>query len=371
MIARYIEKQIVAKLFQKKAILLFGARQVGKTSLIRKIVSGIPHTWLSGDEPDVQQLLEKASSSKINQLTGTNKILVIDEAQMISDIGLLIKRIVDNDQDLQVIATGSSAFELADKTKESLVGRKNEFQLFPLSINELIAHTDWLSQKRALSHYLIFGLYPEVINDKGNEIAVLQDLSEAFLFKDVLNFDGIKKSKVIYKLTQMLAFRIGSEINYSSLATELGINKLTVEKYITILEQNFIIFTLNSFSKNLDNELKKGKKIYFLDVGIRNALIKNFSPLELRNDVRALWENFVIVEKLKKDKYENKSTEYYFWRTTQQQEIDLIAVDSGSIKAYEIKYNPNKKANFSKTFLNSYNPEEVSTINSENFFDFL
>jgi predicted AAA+ superfamily ATPase len=213
MIVRQIENQIKEKLFNKKAILIFGARQVGKTSLIRKIVKEEKCVWLSGDEPDVQQLLENITSERINQLVGTNRLLIIDEAQMITNIGLLIKRIVDNSNHIQVIATGSSAFELADKTKESLIGRKFEFQLFPISFSEMVNHSDWLTQKRTLQHYLVYGFYPEVINEKGNEIAVLKDLSEAFLFKDVLNFEGIKKSNIIYRLTQMLAFRISSEIN--------------------------------------------------------------------------------------------------------------------------------------------------------------
>ena len=371
MLVRTIENQIIAKLFEKKAILLFGARQVGKTSLIKKIVSKIPHVWLSGDEPDVQQLLDNATSARIYQLVGDNKILVIDEAQMINNIGLLIKRIVDNDNQIQVIATGSSAFELADKTKESLIGRKFEFQLFPIAMHELIQKTDFLTQQRLLPHYLVHGLYPEVLNEKGKEVQVLKDLSESFLFKDVLNYDGIKKSNFIYKLTQMLAFRVGSEINFNSLANDLGINKVTVEKYITILEQNFIIFTLNSYSNNLDNELKKGKKIYFWDVGIRNALIKNFTPIELRNDVGALWENFVIVELLKQNRYQNQHAEYYFWRTTQQQEIDLIKVLDTKAEAIEIKYNSKQKAKFSKTFVNNYQPEALITINTDNFFEFI
>ena len=347
MIVRTIENQIKDKLNQKKAILIFGARQVGKTSLLKKIVLDLPYLWFSGDEPDTQELLENASSARISQLVGDHTVLVIDEAQMIADVGLIIKRIVDHLPHIQVIATGSSAFELADKTKESLVGRKHEFQLFPLSINEMIKHSSWLEQSRKLSHYLVFGFYPEVVSHLGKEKEILKDLAESFLFKDVLNYDGIKKSGTIFKLTQMLAFRIGSEINYSSLANDLGINKLTVEKYINVLEQNFIIFTLNSYSNNLDNELKKGKKVYFWDVGIRNALIKNFTPIEIRQDVGALWENFVIVELMKQNIYQKKHADYYFWRTTQQQEIDLIAVCDGQLHAIEIKYNPKQKAKFS------------------------
>lgn len=371
LIVRTIENQITNQLNQKKAILLFGARQVGKTSLIKKIVKDLPHLWFSGDEPDVQLLLENASSARISQLVGEHHIMVIDEAQMIKNVGLLIKRIVDYQPHLQVIATGSSAFELADKTKESLIGRKYEFQLFPLSINEMIKHSNWLEQSRKLSHYLVYGFYPEVNNNFGKEKSILKDLADSFLFKDVLNFEGIKKSPIIFKLTQMLAFRVGSEINYSSLANDLGVNKLTVEKYIAILEQNFIVFTLNSYSNNLDNELKKGKKVYFWDVGIRNALIKNFTPTELRQDVGALWENFVIVELIKQDVYEKRDTAFYFWRTTQQQEIDLIALNEGQMTIYEIKYNPKQKPKFSKTFLRAYQPEATHVVNRDSFWDFV
>jgi predicted AAA+ superfamily ATPase len=371
MIVRTIENQIKNQLNQKKAILLFGARQVGKTSLLKKIVEGLPHVWFSGDEPDVQVMFENASSMRISQLMGNHLLLVIDEAQMITDVGLLIKRIVDHLPHIQVIATGSSAFELADKTKESLAGRKHEFQLFPLSINEMVKHSSWFEQSRKLSHYLVYGFYPEVINNFGKEKAILKDLAEAFLFKDVLNFEGIKKSPIIYKLTQMLAFRVGSEINYSSLANDLGINKLTVEKYIAILEQNFIVFTLNSYSNNLDNELKKGKKVYFWDVGIRNALIKNFTPIEIRQDVGALWENFAIVEIIKKEVNEKRDTDFYFWRTTQQQEIDLIAINEGQMTIYEMKYNAKQKPKFSKTFLKNYTPAETHVINVINFMDYV
>ena len=371
MIIRKLQKQIEEKLGAKKAIILFGARQVGKTYLVKTILKEIPHLWLSGDEPDVQQLVQNATSSRVSQIAGANKIIVIDEAQMINNIGLLIKRVVDNVENLQIIATGSSAFELADKTKESLVGRKHEFQLFPIALPELVAASNWLTQQRLLPHYLVYGLYPEVINQKGNEEEVLIDITESFLFKDVLNFEGINKSSIIVKLTQMLAFRVGSEINYNSLANDLGINKITVEKYIDILEQNFIVFILNSFSKNIDNELKKGKKVYFWDNGIRNALIKQFAPTEIRQDVGALWENFAIVEILKERRYNKTLSDFYFWRTTQQQEIDLIEVHQGKLIAYEIKYNPKQRVKFSKTFVKNYQPQEMKVVHPDNLLNLL
>lgn len=371
MINRRPQTEINNSLFKGKAILVFGARQVGKTSLIKKTIEGQSFLWLNGDEPDTQLLLENITTDRLKALIGIHKIIVIDEAQMIHNIGLLIKRMVDNYPEIQVIASGSSAFELADKTKESMVGRKEELQLFPLSYDEMVKHTNFIEETRLVPHRLVFGYYPEVVTSIGKEEKILNDLVEGFLYKDILNLEGVKKSATLQRLVQMLAYRIGSEINYNSLANDLGINRLTVEKYIDILEKNFIVFSLNAFSKNQDNELKKGRKVYFWDNGLRNRIIKNFNPIELRDDVGALWENFVISERKKKLVYENQFKDTYFWRNTQQAEIDYLEVKNTEIEAFEIKYNPNQKVRFTKSFTEKYHPKTTQVIHKENFWDYL
>lgn len=371
MINRSPQTEIDKLLFKGKAILVFGARQVGKTSLIKNTIKDQSFLWLNGDEPDTQLLLENITTDRLKALVGENKIIVIDEAQMIHNIGLLIKRMVDNYPEIQVIASGSSAFELADKTKESMVGRKEEIQLFPLNYGEMVQHSNFIEETRLIPHRLVFGYYPEVVTSVGKEEKILNDLVEGFLYKDILNLEGVKKSATLQRLVQMLAYRIGSEINYNSLANDLGVNRLTVEKYIDILEKNFIVFSLNAFSKNQDNELKKGRKVYFWDNGLRNRIIKNFNPIELRDDIGALWENFVISERKKKLAYENQFKDTYFWRNTQQAEIDYLEVKNTEIEAFEIKYNPNQKVRFTKSFTEKYHPKTTQVIHKENFWDYL
>jgi predicted AAA+ superfamily ATPase len=371
MINRTQQSEIDSYLFKGKAILVFGARQVGKTSLIKNTIKGQSYLWLNGDEPDTQLLLENITTDRLKALVGNNRILVIDEAQMIHNIGLLIKRMVDNFPEIQIIASGSSAFELADKTKESMMGRKLELQLFPFSYSEMVNHTNFIEETRLVPHRLVFGYYPEVVTNLGSEEKILNDLVDGFLYKDILNLDGIKKSATLQKLVQMLAYRIGSEISYTSLANDLGINRLTVEKYIDILEKNFIVFSLPAFSKNQDNELKKGRKVYFWDNGLRNRIIKNFNPIELRDDFGALWENFVISERKKKLSYEQSFKDTYFWRNTQQAEIDFIEIKNTEIEAFEIKYNPNVKVKFTKSFTEKYHPKTTEVIHKENFWNYL
>ena len=371
MIARLQQTEIDSYLFKGKAILVFGARQVGKTSLIRNTCKNTSFLWLNGDEPDTQLLLENITSDRLKAIVGENKILVIDEAQMIHNIGLLIKRTVDNHPEIQIIASGSSAFELADKTKESMVGRKEELQLFPFSYKEMVNHTNFIEETRLVPHRLVFGYYPEVVNNLGKEEKILNDLVDGFLYKDILNLEGIKKSSTLQRLVQMLAHRIGSEINYASLGNDLGINRLTVEKYLDILEKNFIVFSLNAFSKNQDNEIRKGRKVYFWDNGLRNRIIKNFTPIELRDDIGALWENFIISERKKKLSYENQYKDTFFWRNTQQAEIDFLEIKNTEIEAFEIKYNPNVKVKFTKSFTEKYHPKTTQVIHKKNFWDFL
>ena len=284
MIARIGLEEISSYLFQGKAIVLFGARQVGKTSLIKKAIENFQFVWLNGDEPDTQQLLDTVTTDRLRLIVGEAKILVIDEAQMIHIIGLLVKRMVDSYPEIQVIASGSSAFELADKTKESMVGRKEEMRLFPLTFKEMVNHTSVVEELRALPHRLVFGYYPEVVTKPGKEANILDDLTDGFLYKDILNLEGIKKSAILQRLVFMLAYRVGSEISLTSLANELGISRLTIEKYIDVLEKNFLIFSLKAYSNNQENELKKARKIYFWDNGLRNRIIKNFNPKSIRGN---------------------------------------------------------------------------------------
>lgn len=371
MIIRTQLEELKNYIFKGKAIIIFGARQVGKTSLIKNAISNFSYLWLNGDEPDTQLLLENITTDRLKIIIGENKLLVIDEAQMIHNIGLLIKRMVDSYPDIQVIASGSSAFELADKTKESMVGRKEEIHLFPLSYSEMVKHSDFVMETRSVPHRLIYGYYPEVVNNPGKEEKILNDLVEGFLYKDILNIEGIKKSSTLQKLVKMLAFRIGSEISLTSLSNDLGINRLTVEKYIDILEKNFIVFSLKAFSKNQDNELKKSQKIYFWDNGLRNRIIKNFNQIESRDDVGALWENFIISERIKKHTYEHQFKETFFWRNTQQAEIDFLEIRNNEIDAFEIKYSPNQKVRFTKSFTEKYHPKSTNVIHKENFWEFL
>ena len=248
--------------------------------------------------------------------------MVIDEAQRIEDIGLRLKLITDQINDVQLIATGSSSFDLANKINEPLTGRKWEYKIYPISFKEMVNHHGLLEEKRMLPHRLIYGYYPEIVNNPGEEKEILKQLSDSYLYKDILMWEQIKKPDKLLKLLQALAFQVGSQVSYNELAQTCGMDSKTVEKYIILLEQTFIIFRLGSFSRNLRNELKNSKKIFFYDNGIRNALIANFSPAETRTDIGALWENFLISERVKALHYSNKWSNYWYWRTKEQKEID-------------------------------------------------
>ena len=373
MIERSIESQIKNKLFKGKAILLFGPRQVGKTTLIKKIVAeaDMPFRWFSGDEPDIRLALTNTTSTQLRALIGTAKLVVIDEAQRIENIGLTIKLATDNFPEIQVIATGSSAFELANKINEPLTGRKFEFLLYPFSFEELYQNNGFIEEKRLLENRLIFGSYPEVINNIGNEREGLIFLTDSYLYKDLLVYDGLKKSSLIHKLLLALALQVGSEVSYTNLAQVLGVDKNTVEKYIDLLEQVFVVFRLNAFSRNLRNELKKTKKVYFYDNGVRNAIIGNFQPLAQRTDVGALWENYLIAERNKYFKYNKLYGGQYFWRTAQQQEIDYLEERDGQIATFEFKWNEKKVPQIPKIFQNAYSESTYKVINPSNYNEFL
>ncbi len=374
MIDRLLTQEITKNLFKKKVLLVIGARQIGKTTLLKNILKASKEKslWLNADESDIKQQLENATTStQLFQLFGNAKLIVIDEAQQVENIGLKLKLIIDTNPDLQVIATGSSAFELLQKSNEPLTGRKKEFHLYALSYAELAQNETAIIEKRVLETRLIYGSYPEVINNPGNEKEILKDIANSYLYKDILRFDGIKKTAIIDKLLVALALQVGSEVSYSELAKTIGnINSVTVEKYIDLLEKSFVVFKLTALSRNLRNEIKKGKKIYFYDNGIRNAIINNFNPLALRNDKGALWENFLISERIKHNSYNNHYCNTYFWRTFDQAEVDYIEEYNGEMHVYEFKWK-SKSKKVPASLLNSYIVKSTNTIDTDNYDSFI
>lgn len=372
MIERLLQKAIEQRLGQGKAIIVFGARQVGKTTMLKNMLKEREDVlWMNGDEQDIRNLFENISSTRLKAIIGKNNIVVIDEAQRITDIGIGIKLITDNFPNVQVFATGSSSFDLSNKVREPLTGRKFEYYMFPLSFAELVEYNGLLEEKRLLTHRLIYGSYPDVVNNIGDERIVLNELADSYLYKDILMFDKIKKSEKLVKLLQALAYQIGSEVSYNELAQTCGIDPKTVESYVQLLEQSYIIFRLGSFSRNLRNELKFARKIYFWDCGIRNAIIGNYQEPEARLDTGALFENYIISERIKKLKYEKSYAQSYFWRTSAKQEIEYIEDIDGKISAFEFKWNPKRKATVPLSFARSYPDAEFKVVTRDNYEEFL
>ncbi len=375
MINRKLKKIILDNLFKNKAIILFGPRQTGKTTLIQEVCKSTKKSmiWLDGDEPDIREQLSGATSTFLKSLIGQHKIVVIDEAQRIKNIGLTMKLITDKIPETQLIVSGSSAFGLANKINEPLTGRKFEYLLLPISFQEKRDDTSLLEEKRLLNHRLIYGYYPDVLNASGNRKEILKSLSDSYLYKDILTWENIKKPDKLERLVQLIAFQLGSQVSYNELSRSSGLDNETVERYIYLLEKAFIIFRLNSFSRNLRTELKKSKKIYFYDNGIRNAVINNFNAVEQRSDVGALWENFLISERIKYNNYNAVYANRFFWRTQAQQEIDYIEEREGQLFAYEFKWNTSKagKKAISKTFTTAYPESKTEVITPLNFTNFV
>lgn len=372
MIERILEKQILAKINKKKAIILMGPRQVGKTTLLKSLFEKSTEIiWLNGDEPDIQSIFENISSKRLEAIIGNKKMIIIDEAQRIPEIGLKMKLITDQLLNVQLIATGSSAFELSNKLNEPLTGRKWEFKMYPISFQEMVNHHGLLNEIRLLPHRLIYGFYPDVVNHPGNEKEILKQLSDSYLYKDLLMIDQIKKPSALVKLLQALAFQIGSQVSYHELAQICGLDGKTIEKYMMLLEQSYIIFRLTSFSRNQRNELKKSRKVYFFDNGIRNSLIANFEQIENRTDIGALWENFLVSERVKYLAYQQKWVNNWYWRTTEQQEINYVEEENGQLSAYEFKWNPKAKGSIPNSFKKTYPTATINIIHRENFEQFL
>lgn len=372
-INRALIRSIQANMFSGKAILILGARQTGKTTLIKEIqkLYQEPSIFLNCDEPIVHSRLTDVNTILWKQIIGNNRILFIDEAQRIKNIGIKLKLATDNIKNVQLVVTGSSSFELANEIKEPLTGRKWEYFLFPISWGELKNHQDFLERAGQLEQRIIYGMYPEVITSPGHEIKILNTLSGSMLYKDLLSFRGIRKPDLLDNLLRALALQVGQEVSFNELSSLLQVDKNTIITYVNLLEQAYIIFRLQPLSRNLRNEISTSKKIYFYDNGIRNSLIANFNPLNLRNDVGALWENFLVSERMKYNHYNNNYLNIYFWRTHNRQEIDFIEEYGGKMYAYEFKWGSSKKIRFPEVFLKSYPVQSTSIINNENFEEFI
>ena len=372
MIKRILGQNIQEVLNKNKAVILLGARQTGKTTLLKQLFENQNNAlWLNGDDTDVQNLFAHASSTSLRAAIGNYAVVIIDEAQRIENVGIKLKLITDQIPNVQLIATGSSAFELSNRINEPLTGRKWEFQLFPLSFAEMVQHHGLFEEKRLLRHRLLYGYYPDVVVNQGNEQLILRQLSDSYLYKDILQWEGIQKPDRLLTLLKAVSFQIGNQISYNELAQVCGLDPKTVEKYLLLLEKTFVIFRLGSFSRNLRNELKFSKKIYFYDNGIRNALISNFSQIEMRDDRGALWENFLVSERMKKLHYNKIWANSYFWRTKDQQEIDYIEEKDAAISAFEFKWSVKKQPKLNQTFKTTYHVENMQVVSPDNVEDFL
>ena len=372
MIKRILNHNIQNVLNTKKAIILLGARQTGKTTLLKQLFENEPNTlWLNGDDADVQNLFAYSTSTSLKATIGNYAMVIIDEAQRIENVGLKLKLITDQIPNVQLIATGSSAFELSNRVNEPLTGRKWEFQLFPLSFAEMVQHHGLLEEKRLLRHRLLYGYYPDVVVNEGNEKRILKQLSESYLYKDILQWEGIQKPDRLLTLLKALAFQIGSQVSYNELSQMCKLDSKTIEKYILLLEKTFVIFRLCSFARNLRSELKFSRKIYFYDNGIRNSLISNFNQIEMRDDKGALWENFLVAERIKKLHYNEIWANNYFWRTKDQKEIDYIEEEDGKISAFEFKWNIKKQPKINPSFKTAYKVENMNVITPDNVEVFL
>jgi uncharacterized protein len=365
---RYIKPQIMKRLYQKKVIIIYGARQVGKTTLVKDILRTAVDTtglYLSGDNPEAVASLSGKSATELKNYLGERKLVVIDEAQRIENVGLTLKLLVDTYPDMQVIATGGSSFDLANKISEPLTGRAWVFHMQPLALSEITA--DPTETSETMRRMLRYGSFPGIwtLSDTDAELA-LDELSSNFLFKDLLEFEQLKKAPLLTSLLQALALQLGHEVKLQELSSLLGVDLKTIERYIFLLEQVFVIFRLPMLKRNPRGEVGKLRKIYFCDLGLRNSLIKNFNELDLRTDRGALWENFCVNELMKRNDRQQRRANYYFWRSYRQQEVDFVEEFGGQLHAHEFKW---KKQGVRppKAFKELYPDSSFSEITSENF----
>ena len=372
MIKRVIKNSIQADYRREKVIVLLGARQVGKTTLLSELQEGANKVLsLNCDNVDDVLLLESKTSTELKYLLSSYDLVFIDEAQRVKNIGLTLKMIGDLKLKTQVVVTGSSSFDMANEVNEPATGRLIEYNLYPFSLSELAIETSEREEKRLLETRMVYGLYPEVVTEPGDAKRILMGLTNNYLYKDLFMFRGIKKPDLIQKLVRALALQLGNEVSYNELSSLLGVDRGTIETYINLLEKCFVVFRLDSFSRNLRNEIKKGKKIYFYDNGIRNAVLSNFAPLELRNDTGALWENLMVSERVKRNSYLGDFAQLFFWRTHEQQEIDLVEEQDGVLRTFEFKWNDKVKVKRPKSFVDAYPNSTYEVVTPENYWNFI
>lgn len=372
MITRDILEQVRADFGKGKVIVILGPRQVGKTTLLDQLAqeeSGVYR--LNCDDYDDAQLLTNRTSTELRKLVGTYKMILIDEAQRVENIGLTLKMLADMHLPAQIVVTGSSSLDLANKINEPATGRLYEYTLFPFSSHEMVGYTDARTEKRMLESRLVYGSYPEVVVKPQESKRILSNIVNSYLYRDLLSYQGIKRPELLQKLVRALALQVGNEVSYNELSHLLGADRSTIESYIRLLEQCFVIFRIESFSRNMRNEIKKGRKIYFYDNGVRNALLSNFAPLSLRNDVGALWENYIISERIKRNARLQSYAHLYFWRTIGQQEIDLIEEENGVLTSFEFKWNVKKTPKQPTSFAAAYPNVDFNVINKDNYLEFL
>ncbi len=373
MIKRYITGQLFNDLKRGHVTALFGARRTGKTTIMNSIVESVTNKKtlvLNGEDYDVASTLSSLRQETLTNLVSGYDILFIDEAQNVPNIGKSIKLLVDTNPDISVFITGSASLDLRSKIGEPLTGRSRFFMLYPFSLNEI--SPNYMDALQKLPQLLVYGSYPQVIlasNDKEKRI-ILENIRNGYLLKDVLQMENIKDSLFVINLLRLIAFQIGNDVSFNELARNLGTTVKTVQRYLEILEKAFIIFRLQGYSRNLRKEISKSPRFYFWDNGIRNVVISNFNPLDIRDDVGKLWENYCVSERIKKQVYGEKFSEFYFWRTYDRQEIDLIEITDTKINAFEFKWGE-KSVRPPKAFIENYQEANFDTINRVNFFNFL
>lgn len=370
MYSRTLAETLNSKKGRGKAIILIGPRQVGKTTLVKTQLLDKNHLFLDADDPTVRNVLNNPNTEQLKSIVGNSKVVFIDEAQRIPGIGITLKILIDQFKAVQIYVSGSSSFHLSNELNEPLTGRKWEYELFPISWEEYEERHGYLISEQQLENRLLYGFYPDVLNNPSEEQDILKQLVNSYLYRDILAYSKIRKPEVLEKLVQSLALQLGSEVNYNELSQIVGVDKNTISNYINILQKGYVVFKLGSYSGNLRNEIKKNKKIYFYDNGVRNMILGNFNSLSLRQDTGALWENFLISERVKQNTYKGSLAKMYFWRTKQQQEVDLVEDLGGQLTGYEFKWNAKQKVRLPKTFIETYKAEQ-KIIDRNNFREFV